>query len=640
MKWSLLGLELLDWTSSWRNNHPKPHPSIICPQRIPWDDDFDIYILKRDVEKALELIKRAGLAVRSNENEMESYPLYKVYDPHFPSINPKRKATHSYPFIDVFPIECKGEVCSEKNGLVGSIDYARDSIFPLKWRPFGRLSLPFPNRIVDVVEDRYGKDAGTKCIRHAYNHKSEIFRGRRNHFVRNCTDLSLPPALVVMSNRIADGGKEPIRPWPIDLPNVTVEYLMDGDVRLSSVIFSDGDEVRRSYADGLMNVAGDVITFHAVGTSAPLPLLVPFLDVERRSYAENDAGQTAEALNLEIMPMLDTPEVGNHFASGEANTSPSGPIRLRVGEWNAERGTNWDVFEEFFPNADIVILNEMDWGMARSGNIHTIRAMAESLRMNYAYGVEFLELTNGNKKEIEATTGRTNLAGYHGNAVLSRWPLSDVKVLRLHPLYDKLYAKKTGGMVSVQAASFVLCALAKVVLTFNNQDEGERRLGGRMALFATTHIGDESILLVSVHSHAGSPKNLFRDDALAVCKEIRRRNATNVLLGGDTGPPFTSTLVSDCGFHPLEKTNKRKGRRFQPTWRVDCPDGGPPHAKFSRGDWLLARGPGFPLAEQETVLSVLYPYKKLAEGKYDCISDHAMIAMETDFVYSSATRLI
>ena len=153
-----------------------------------------------------------------------------------------------------------------------------------------------------------------------------------------------------------------------------------------------------------------------------------------------------------------------------------------------------------------------------------------------------------------------------------------------------------------------------------------------MALFATTRIGNDDILLVSVHSHAGSKADLFKDDAIAVCKEIKRRNATNALLGGDTGPPFTTTLVSDCGFHHLEQTNKRKGRRFQPTWRVDCPDGEPPRAKFARGDWMLARGPGFPLIEKETSLFVFYPYRKLKDDKYECISDHAMIAMETDFV--------
>lgn len=59
-----------------------------------------------------------------------------------------------------------------------------------------------------------------------------------------------------------------------------------------------------------------------------------------------------------------------------------------------------------------------------------------------------------------------NTAGYHGNALLSRWGLTDAKIVRLHPLYDELYKEKSSGMAL-----------------------GERRLGGRMALFATTHIG-------------------------------------------------------------------------------------------------------------------------------------------------------
>ena len=152
-----------------------------------------------------------------------------------------------------------------------------------------------------------------------------------------------------------------------------------------------------------------------------------------------------------------------------------------------------------------------------------------------------------------------------------------------------------------------------------------------MALFATTHIANDDILMISVHSHAGSKGDLLKDDVMTICKEIKRRNATNVLIGGDTGPPITTGFVSECGFHPLEKTNKKKGLRFEPTWRVDCPSHGPPQAKFSQGDWLLARGPGFPLAEKDTSLSVFYPYRLLKGNKYDCISDHAIIALETNF---------
>ena len=96
--------------------------------------------------------------------------------------------------------------------------------------------------------------------------------------------------------------------------------------------------------------------------------------------------------------------------------------------------------------------------------------------MNYAYGVEFMELTNGNAKEIEATAGNTNTAGYHGNAVLSRWPVSDATIVRLHPLYDKLFVEKDKGMVS-QLAFLVSLFLLIFTLTvaIMNIHKGRRR---------------------------------------------------------------------------------------------------------------------------------------------------------------------
>ncbi len=592
--------------------------------RIPWDDDVDMYVLNEDVESAVDELVRAGLGVAKARGG--GGVLIKVYDPSLPAVNNKYK--HSYPFVDVFPIHCNKTTCAEKSDNCkrnkigcnswakgGEIAYPKDSIFPLKWRPFGRNSLPFPNKLTDIVENRYGQDAKGRCSRHAYNHKKERFLGKEYHINVRCDDLPLPPPFVRSSSfanetsfqGTATENRPLIRPWALDLPDVTVEHLMDNNTRLSTVMFYDGNEIRRSYADGLMNTNGK-ISFHVPSKSRPTAL-VPFLLEERESYARNMAARSAEDLNLEVMPMLNIPEFGNDFVT----ESPSDQtlLRLKIAEWNAERGTNWHVLPNFIPNADIIILNEMDWGMARSSNNHTIRSMANSLRMNYAYGVEFLELTNGNAGEINATKGMKNAAGYHGNAVLSKWRISDVSIVRLHPLYDILYKEKSEGMA-----------------------RGERRLGGRMALFATTHIGNNAILLVSVHSHAGSKNQLHKEDAKLVCNEIERRNATNVLLGGDTGPSFINPLVSDCGFYPPEKTNKKNGRRFQPTWRVDCPNGEAPRAKFQRGDWMLARGAGFSSlrgADDNTSLSVVYPYIMKNE-KYECVSDHAMLAIETDFI--------
>ena len=198
--------------------------------------------------------------------------------------------------------------------------------------------------------------------------------------------------------------------------------------------------------------------------------------------------------------------ISNVYGSKVAEKRQS--LRVRVGEWNAERGADWDIFPHFSPDADIIILNEMDWGMARSGNQDTTKAMASSLKMNYAFGVEFLELTNGNEGEIDATIGKSNDIGYHGNVVMTKWPIIESKIVRLHPLFDLLSKVKTKG-----------------------QAKGERRLGGRMSLFTLVDAGEiGSILVLSMHTHSGSKGYLLERDVSLLCDEIKKYATPNVII--------------------------------------------------------------------------------------------------------------
>ena len=135
-----------------------------------------------------------------------------------------------------------------------------------------------------------------------------------------------------------------------------------------------------------------------------------------------------------------------------------------------ERGRHWEggarlIREtEALRDPDILLLGEMDLGMARSGNAHTTRALATALGMNYAYGVEFLELTGGELEERKLYPGE-NEWGYHGNAILSRYPLRNVRMLRF-PGIEKWYEGKGA----------------------NESEKVQKRLGGRMALFATVRL--------------------------------------------------------------------------------------------------------------------------------------------------------
>lgn len=122
---------------------------------------------------------------------------------------------------------------------------------------------------------------------------------------------------------------------------------------------------------------------------------------------------------------------------------------------------------------DLIIMSEMDIGMARSGNIHTTRKLAYRLKMNYAWGLEFVELTNGNKEEQEMTRGKENALGLHGNAILSRCPMYDPKIYR--DVLEDLYFSNRAHNVNAQGT--------------------EKRLGGRMGLYVRTGPLDNDDLL-------------------------------------------------------------------------------------------------------------------------------------------------
>lgn len=335
-----------------------------------------------------------------------------------------------------------------------------------------------------------------------------------------------------------------------------------------------------------------------------IPPLVPFLLEERESYARNLANRTAEVLNLEVLPMLDRVIIQNRFV-----TAPALKSKFRILDWNAERGTYWHVLPTFMgaeeEDVNFLILNELDWGMARSGNIHTAELLAERLKMNFAYGVEFMELTNGNQEEIRATPSMTNTVGYHGNVVMSKWPILDAKIVRLHPLYDYLYKSKAGWM-----------------------DQGERRLGGRMALFSTLRVGDVDLLVISMHSQVGSDKTRLQEDANIICKNIDDSIA-NVIIGGDIAKGTVDRLISKCGFFSLETTNQKVRGYFKSTWKVTCPSGNAPIANQGRGDWMLARGSG--LQVDTASLTTVHPFIKPVGQKYECISDHSVIGFDFHF---------
>jgi endonuclease/exonuclease/phosphatase family metal-dependent hydrolase len=288
-----------------------------------------------------------------------------------------------------------------------------------------------------------------------------------------------------------------------------------------------------------------------------------FLERARRAagdLAEHErlAGEAEIFRQIEIRQPRNT--VSNH----------RGPVR--IGSWNAERCKYVGASVQLIKNSgcDVVLLSEMDVGMARSANLHTIRTLADELGFGYAYCVEFLELGAGNQSEQVEYADEPNVAGLHGNGILSRFPLSDPLIVT---------SPAQGSWYSL--------------------DWHHRRLGGRRALFATVDAGPARIRLGSVHleSLSDSPTRSKELSAL-----IESADATlPTVIGGD----FNTTEVPD---EQAPDTWFADPGRYEPLFDVfaaagfewlDCNSAVPtrrtlgnglPRPPHRRMDWLFRRG--------------------------------------------------
>jgi endonuclease/exonuclease/phosphatase family metal-dependent hydrolase len=131
------------------------------------------------------------------------------------------------------------------------------------------------------------------------------------------------------------------------------------------------------------------------------------------------------------------------------------PEVVRVLVWNVERGKaphRWLAIDAV-RRADILLLCEVDDGMARSGNLDICAELAERLGKHYAFVPNYLELTRGTRWERLATRGEKNARGLHGNAILSRWPLHDVRRVPLPMAFDwsRHYERRSGTRVALRA---------------------------------------------------------------------------------------------------------------------------------------------------------------------------------------------
>jgi endonuclease/exonuclease/phosphatase family metal-dependent hydrolase len=163
---------------------------------------------------------------------------------------------------------------------------------------------------------------------------------------------------------------------------------------------------------------------------------------------------------------------------------PADAERTRIVHWNIERGKNFSAILHNLQNhpdlggADIILLNEVDVGMARSGNRHTARELAEALGLSWIFSPSYLELTKGIREEVLAPG--ENEDSLHGLAILLRGEPVRVERVELPEIFDtfdfveKRFGART-GLLAQLGPEWGHLVLAATHLEVRDTPQGRRQ---------------------------------------------------------------------------------------------------------------------------------------------------------------------
>ncbi|HWY58066.1 MAG TPA: endonuclease/exonuclease/phosphatase family protein [Terriglobales bacterium] len=230
------------------------------------------------------------------------------------------------------------------------------------------------------------------------------------------------------------------------------------------------------------------------------------------------------------------------------------PDSIRVVNWNINRGLRLQGVIEFLATAkaDVVLLQESDLNARRTHHLNIAKEIAQKLHLNYVFGREFRELTQGSRAS----------PAYHGQATLSRWPLSNSRILRFQRQSN--FWRPRWFLPEIEPF--------------------QERIGGRLALVCETTIAGKKVVTYNVHLESKGDDALRCSQMEETLEDARRYEAgTPIVLAGDfnfdVSGGSASTAIRQAQFQDAF------ANQHVPTT---------PHSFLEPGrsiDWIFIRGP-------------------------------------------------
>ena len=164
----------------------------------------------------------------------------------------------------------------------------------------------------------------------------------------------------------------------------------------------------------------------------------------------------------------------------DARKQPWSRDYIRIVDWNVERGLQFSGILNFLRDAeaDLILLQEVDLNARRTQHRDIACELARSLQLNYVFGREFLELSEGSAAS----------PAFHGQATLSPWPLSNGRIIRFRSQSDfwkphwyvpriELFQRRLGGRIALVSEALIYSQrIATYNLHLESQEEDAIRL--------------------------------------------------------------------------------------------------------------------------------------------------------------------
>lgn len=327
------------------------------------------------------------------------------------------------------------------------------------------------------------------------------------------------------------------------------------------------------------------MTWHTADRLEPVPRDV-FGD-----FATSSRSHDLHENLLHSLPAMNAIELGGRPAAPGSLSLP-----FTVAAWNLERCLFPDASAAHIAatGAAVVLLSEMDDGMARTAQRNTTADIANVLSMQYAYGVEFIELGLGSEIEREFCADDFNTRGLHGNALMASVALGQAFLLRLWG--ERIWL---------------------------NHDPQQLRIGERCAVGAVIETDAGPFVAVSVHLESAATSAYRERQMKELIDHIEKAfPGLPVLIGGDlnTGNHADGDFEAE-GLFAMSAARgfvRHGGPIGQMTTRPSLITRWP--ARAMKLDWFLSRGLDI---SESTIIASLD-----ADGRP--LSDHDLITCRVD----------